>query len=67
MKLLIRSAMIFFGTLMTAALVALGEPASTGLAVDRDRDARQPSGHAMASTLAAAESAMVTMVTAPGR
>jgi hypothetical protein len=26
MKLLIQSAMIFFGTLMTAALVALGEP-----------------------------------------
>jgi hypothetical protein len=27
MKLLIQSAMIFFGTLMVAALVALGEPA----------------------------------------
>jgi len=27
MKLLIESAMIFFGTLMAAALVALGEPA----------------------------------------
>ena len=27
MKLLIQSAMIFFGTLMAAALVALGEPA----------------------------------------
>ena len=26
MKLLIQSAMIFFGTLMAAALVALGEP-----------------------------------------
>ena len=33
MKLLIQSAMIFFGTLMTAAVVALGEP-STGVAVD---------------------------------
>jgi hypothetical protein len=29
MKLLIQSAMIFFGTLMTAGLVALGEPAVT--------------------------------------
>ncbi len=28
MKLLIQSAMIFFGTLMAAGLVALGEPAS---------------------------------------
>lgn len=64
MKLLIQSAMIFFGTLMTAALVALGDPASAGLAVDRSRDAAQPSGHAMASTLAAAEAAMST---APGR
>jgi hypothetical protein len=27
MKLLIQSAMIFFGTLMAAAVVALGEPA----------------------------------------
>jgi hypothetical protein len=33
MKLLIQSAMIFFGTLMTAAVVALGEP-SAGVAVD---------------------------------
>ena len=29
MNLLIQSAMIFFGTLMTAALVALAEPAAT--------------------------------------
>ena len=28
MKLLIQSAMIFFGTLMAAALVALGEPSA---------------------------------------
>ena len=28
MKLLIQSVMIFFGTLMAAGLVALGEPAS---------------------------------------
>jgi hypothetical protein len=28
MKVLIQSAMIFFGTLMAAAVVALGEPAS---------------------------------------
>lgn len=28
MKLLVQSAMVFFGTLLAAALVALGEPAS---------------------------------------
>ena len=33
MKLLIQSAMIFFGTLMAAGFVALGEPARTGLAL----------------------------------
>lgn len=33
MKLLIESLMIFFGTLATAALVALGEPANAELAV----------------------------------
>jgi hypothetical protein len=33
MKLLIQSAMIFFGTLMAAGLVALGEPAATRLAL----------------------------------
>jgi len=33
MKLLIRSAMIFFGTLMAAGLVALGEPAGADLAI----------------------------------
>jgi hypothetical protein len=30
MKLLIQSAMIFFGTLMAAGVVALGEPAGSG-------------------------------------
>lgn len=30
MNLLIQSAMIFFGTLMAAAVVALGEPARSG-------------------------------------
>jgi hypothetical protein len=35
MKLLIQSAMIFFGTLMTAAVVALGEP-TTSVAVDAE-------------------------------
>jgi len=33
MKLFIESLMIFFGTLMTAALVALGEPANAELAI----------------------------------
>lgn len=33
MKLLLQSAMIFFGTLMTAAVVAWGEPADGGLAM----------------------------------
>lgn len=33
MKLLIQSAMIFFGTLMAAGLVALGEPSGASLAV----------------------------------
>jgi len=33
MKLLIQSAMIFFGTLMAAGLVALGEPAGAHLAL----------------------------------
>jgi hypothetical protein len=33
MKLLIQSAMIFFGTLMAAAVVALGEPAKADVAV----------------------------------
>lgn len=32
MKLLVESAMIFFGTLMAAGLVALGEPARSGQA-----------------------------------
>ena len=33
MKLLIQSAMIFFGTLLAAGVVALGEPAGAHLAV----------------------------------
>jgi hypothetical protein len=33
MKLLLLSAMIFFGTLMAAAVVALGEPEQTDLAL----------------------------------
>lgn len=33
MKLLIQSAMIFFGTLMAAAVVALGEPAKADIAL----------------------------------
>jgi hypothetical protein len=33
MKLLIQSAMIFFGTLMAAAVVALGEPAQADVAL----------------------------------
>jgi len=33
MKLLIQSAMIFFGTLMAAGVVALGEPAGAHVAV----------------------------------
>jgi hypothetical protein len=33
MKLLIQSAMIFFGTLMAAGVVALGEPAGARLAM----------------------------------
>lgn len=34
MKLLIESAMIFFGTLMAAGVVALGEPVGARLAVE---------------------------------
>lgn len=34
MKLLIESAMIFFGTLMAAGLVALGEPTRTDRTAD---------------------------------
>lgn len=33
MKLLIQSAMIFFGTLIAAAVVALGEPAQADVAL----------------------------------
>lgn len=35
MKLLLQSAMIFFGTLMAAAVVALGEPAQADVAMAR--------------------------------
>jgi hypothetical protein len=35
MKLLIQSAMIFFGTLMAAGLVALGEPGKAEVAIAR--------------------------------
>jgi len=38
MKLLIQSAMIFFGTLMAAALVALGDP-SAGVALAASKTA----------------------------
>ena len=34
MNLLIQSAMIFFGTLMTAALVALADPPAASVAVE---------------------------------
>ena len=43
MKLMIQSAMIFFGTLMAAAMVALGEPASAEQAAVQ---AAQPSHQA---------------------
>jgi hypothetical protein len=33
MKLLVQSAMFFFGTLLMAALVALGDPAAAGMPV----------------------------------
>ena len=44
MKLLIQSAMIFFGTLMAAAVVALGEPAKVeaGMSVAPAPMARHP-------------------------
>lgn len=40
MKLLIQSAMIFFGTLMAAGLVALGEPARTDRGAEIEAAAR---------------------------
>ena len=58
MKLLVQSAMIFFGTLMAAALVALGEPAGPrgpAAAVSKPApapvlaDARAPRAHAARS------------------
>lgn len=36
MKLLVESAIIFFGTLMAAGLLALGEPAASDHAAERD-------------------------------
>jgi hypothetical protein len=48
MKLLLQSAMIFFGTLMAAAVVALGEPGKSDVAV-----AREASAHASAQRNAA--------------
>ena len=41
MKLLIESAMIFFGTLLAAAIVALGEPARADHAVVNESAAVQ--------------------------
>lgn len=41
MKLLIQSAMIFFGTLMAAAFVALGEPAPSEVVVAGGKQAGQ--------------------------
>ena len=60
MKLLIESAMIFFGTLLAAALVALGEPGSAAalLATAAHRTAAQPVAHgAMPTRVGAAPAA----------
>ena len=52
MMLLIQSAMIFFGTLMAAAVVALGEPAKSDVALAANassvetRAAATPAGNA---------------------
>lgn len=48
MKLLIQSAMIFFGTLMAAGIVALGEPASPGVVMVADSS---HSSHSHAATM----------------
>ena len=57
MKLLILSAMIFFGTLMAAGLVALGEPAGSQLTVYIS----PPAAHGPASVLVSART-----LTGPG-
>lgn len=45
MKLLIQSSMIFFGTLLAAGLLALGEPdASRARALSRDQPPAAPMG-----------------------
>ena len=55
MKLLIRSSMIFFGTLMAAAVVALGEPAQAEVAMTASaassarQHAQQAKGHFLSS------------------
>jgi len=48
MKLLIQSSMIFFGTLMAAGLLALGEPdASRARALSRDPQAAPMAAHSV--------------------
>jgi len=56
MKLLIQSAMIFFGTLFAAGVVALGEPAGGHFAIKPMPAAAPvaPPGEAMDLTMAAA-------------
>lgn len=49
MKLLVESAIIFFGTLMAAGLVALGEPGSRGEQVSVKQAHRQTANHLMGS------------------
>lgn len=44
MKLLVQSAMIFFGTLLMAGLVALGEPGNAGSYAAPDMSAAQVAG-----------------------
>ena len=51
MKLLLQSAMIFFGTLMAAGVVALGEPAKTDSA-GRAESAAQPRASSLRSEVA---------------
>lgn len=50
MRLLVQSAMIFFGTLLAAGLLALGEPQPTGApaahsTAGSSAGARSPAGH----------------------
>jgi hypothetical protein len=54
MKLLIQSAMIFFGTLMAAGVVALGEPAGAQVAVKPSTARVVASVPAMSQDMAAA-------------